>query len=131
MIDWEAKQATCPQGKTSVGWFERQNRHGHEATQIRFAKEDCALCSARSQCTEAKTQGRALLVRSQDHVTALQEARERQGHDAFAQRYARRAGVEGTISQGVRRGGLRRSRYRGFAKTRVFDTLIVVLPHLP
>lgn len=26
VIDWEAKQATCPQGKTRVGWFERQNR---------------------------------------------------------------------------------------------------------
>lgn len=124
VIDWEAKQATCPQGKTSVGWFERQNRHGHEATQIRFAKEDCAQCSARSRCTEAKTHGRALLVRSQDHATALQEARERQQHDGCTQRYARRAGVEGTIAQGVRRGDLRRSRYRGFAKTRLLHILI-------
>ena len=32
-------------------------------------------------------------------------------------RYARRAGVEGTLSQGVRAFGLRRSRYRGLAKT--------------
>jgi hypothetical protein len=31
--------------------------------------------------------------------------------------YARRAGIEGTISQGVRAFGLRRSRYRGLAKT--------------
>ena len=124
VIDWEAKQATCPQGKTSVGWFERQNRHGHEATQMRFAKEDCAQCSARSRCTEAKTHGRALLVRSQDHATALQEARERQQHDGCTQRYARRAGVEGTIAQGVRRGDLRRSRYRGFAKTRLLHILI-------
>ena len=31
--------------------------------------------------------------------------------------YARRAGVEGTISQGVRAFGLRRSRYRGLART--------------
>jgi len=33
--------------------------------------------------------------------------------------YARRAGIEGTISQGVRAFGLRRSRYRGLAKTRL------------
>ena len=31
--------------------------------------------------------------------------------------YARRAGIEGTISQGVRAFGLRRARYRGLAKT--------------
>ena len=32
-------------------------------------------------------------------------------------RYARRAGIEGTLSQGVRAFGLRRSRYRGLART--------------
>jgi transposase len=31
--------------------------------------------------------------------------------------YARRSGIEGTISQGVRSFGLRRARYRGEAKT--------------
>lgn len=31
--------------------------------------------------------------------------------------YARRAGVEGTLSQGARAFGLRRMCYRGFAKT--------------
>lgn len=31
--------------------------------------------------------------------------------------YAQRAGIEGTLSQGVRAFGLRRSRYRGLAKT--------------
>ena len=33
------------------------------------------------------------------------------------QLYAKRAGVEGTVSQGVRAFGLRRTRYRGLAKT--------------
>ncbi|HXH13354.1 MAG TPA: IS1182 family transposase [Alphaproteobacteria bacterium] len=124
IIDWEAKQATCPQGKTSVGWYERQSRHGRELIQIRFAKEDCAACSVRSCCTEATTQGRSIQVRSPEHVASLQEARERQRQDEFAQRYARRAGVEGTIAQGVSRSDLRRSRYRGFAKTRLLHILI-------
>jgi hypothetical protein len=35
----------------------------------------------------------------------------------FYQRYARRAGIEGTLSQGVRAFSLRRSRYIGLAKT--------------
>jgi transposase len=33
------------------------------------------------------------------------------------QRYKRRAGIEGTLSQGVRSFGLRWARYRGLAKT--------------
>ena len=37
--------------------------------------------------------------------------------EAFRQDYARRAGVEGTISQGVRAFGLRQARYLGLAKT--------------
>ena len=35
------------------------------------------------------------------------------------QGYKRRAGVEGTLSQGVRAFGLRRTRYRGLPKTHV------------
>jgi transposase len=46
----------------------------------------------------------------------LQAARQRELSAEFAQEYARRAGVEGTISQGVRSCGLRRARYVGKAK---------------
>jgi transposase len=35
----------------------------------------------------------------------------------WKQLYSKRAGIEGTISQGVRSLGLRRSRYRGLSKT--------------
>ena len=28
-FDWQAKQATCPQGKQSVKWTERTDQHGH------------------------------------------------------------------------------------------------------
>ena len=39
-------------------------------------------------------------------------------HDpAWKRRYRVRAGVEGTLSQGVRAFGMRRSRYIGLAKT--------------
>ncbi|MBB6421233.1 hypothetical protein HDC93_006864 [Streptomyces sp. AK010] len=38
-------------------------------------------------------------------------------------RYKIRAGVEGTISQGVRACGLRRSRYRGLGKTSLLHQL--------
>ena len=41
----------------------------------------------------------------------------------YAHEYAKRAGIEGTISQGVRRCGLRRSRYRGLARTHLGHVL--------
>ena len=49
----------------------------------------------------------------------MQGARQRQETEAFATEYARRQGIEGTLSQGVRAFGLRRARYRGRAKTHV------------
>jgi transposase len=55
--------------------------------------------------------------------TALDEAREAMRAELATDEgwaaYAARAGVEGTISQGVRAMGLRRTRYRGLAKTRL------------
>jgi len=48
---------------------------------------------------------------------ALQARRAQQETAAFAAEYARRAGIEGTISQGVRAFGLRRAKYIGAAKT--------------
>jgi len=47
----------------------------------------------------------------------LNSARERQKTDVFKTNYNKRAGIEGTISQGTRSFNLRRSRYLGLAKT--------------
>jgi len=94
VIDWEARRAICPQGNTSAVWVERENRHGHAAIQIRFAKKDCAACVVRARCTTAETQGRAILLRDRDHAAALQEARQRQQTPAWTQAYARRAGMK-------------------------------------
>ena len=44
--------------------------------------------------------------------------------------YALRAGMESTLSQGVRAFDLRRSRYIGLAKTHLQHVLIVVPMHL-
>jgi IS5 family transposase len=54
---------------------------------------------------------------------ALSVARERQTTEAFAQQYARRAGVEGTISQATRAFGVRQTRYIGLAKTHLQHVL--------
>jgi transposase len=124
VIDWDAQQATCPQGQRSVVWMERTDRHGHATTHISFSKPICAACARRPDCTRSATAPRALLVRERDHYAALQAARERQQTDLFKAQYARRAGIEGTISQGVHTGDLRRSRYIGYVKTRLMHLLL-------
>jgi transposase len=124
VIDWDAKQAVCPQGQQSVVWMERTDRHGHATTHITFSKPICAACARRADCTQSATAPRALLVRERDHYAALQAARLRQQTELFKAQYARRAGIEGTISQGVHTGDLRRSRYIGYVKTRLMHLLL-------
>jgi IS5 family transposase len=60
---------------------------------------------------------RSLKLHPQAQYQALQTARAWYASREGKQRYQRRAGVEGTLSQGVRAFGLRRTRYRGLAKT--------------
>jgi transposase len=48
----------------------------------------------------------------------------------WKRRYERRAGVEGTISQGVRAFGLRQARYIGQAKTHLQNILTVAAINL-
>jgi transposase len=56
-------------------------------------------------------------LQAQEQYEALHAARQCQTTAAFAQQYASRAGIEGTHAQGIRRCGLRQSRYLGLAKT--------------
>jgi DDE family transposase len=61
---------------------------------------------------------------------ALQARRAEQQTPEFRQQYATRAGIEGTHSQGVRRMGLRRSRYDGLPKTHFQHVLTAVAINL-
>ena len=61
---------------------------------------------------------------------ALLARRQEQETSAFRQRYATRAGIEGTLSQGVRGMGLRRARYDGLHKTHVQHILTAVAINL-
>jgi transposase len=118
-IDWEHKQARCPQGKPSSAWSNQIDHAGTPYVSVAFRKVDCAACPARPLCTRAKHQPRHLKLQPRAEYEALKAARERLTTTEGRRLYARRAGIEGTISQGVRAFGLRRSRYRGLAKTRL------------
>lgn len=116
-IDWQRQTVTCPQGNISRKWTQRQERTVPLVIRAQFGKHDCLACPVRSRCTTAATNPRQVTFRPQAQHEAIQMARERQQTQAFKDRYAKRAGVEGTLSQGVRVFDLRRSRYLGEAKT--------------
>jgi transposase len=118
-IDWQAKQAHCPEGRTSKSWTPALDSRGHEIIKIRFSTKDCRVCPRQMQCTHSQSRAprRLLSVRPQEQYEALQAARQRQTTPAFNKHYALRSGIEATMSQGVRAFGLRRSRYIGLEKT--------------
>lgn len=114
-MDWEAQKATCPAGRESSSWSPTVDRYKNQVIRIKFSVKDCQDCPMKVHCTTA--QRRMISVRTREHFEALQEARERQKDAGFWEKYQARSGIEGTISQGVRAFGLRRSRYRGMQKT--------------
>jgi transposase len=116
-VDWDTPAVTCPQGHTSVRWGETHTARGQTMIRVEFSADDCTACPARPQCTRARTPFRSLTLQPREEHETIQAARQRQQTAEFTTEYARRAGVEGTLSQGVRAFGLRRARYRGLAKT--------------
>lgn len=116
-LDWDAKVSTCPQGQTSRKWSATHDTRGNPIINIRFDRDACAAGACRSQWTRSASGPRELTVRPQAPHQALQAARKRQRSPEFKATYAARSGIEGTLSEGVRVRDLRRSRYRGQAKT--------------
>ena len=122
-VDWDARQVTCPRGRQSRSWRPGHDTDGQAIIHVWFDQADCAACAVRPQCTKAETRPRTMKLRPQAQHEALQAARQQQTTEAFKSRYAHRAGVEGTIAQGVRRWDLRQARYRGLAKTHLQHVL--------
>ncbi len=116
-IDWDGERVTCPRGKTSVTW--RAGRGDADAPRIQamFSRTDCGACADRALCTPSKDARRSIYFHQRPEYEALNAARARMDDPAWKRRYRVRAGIEGTLSQGVRAFGMRRSRYVGLAKT--------------
>jgi len=116
-IDWEKKMATCPQERKSIRWSKTKTARGRKMIHVEFAPDDCEACPSRPLCTRAKNLPRALTLQPREEHEAIQFARRRQKTEEFASLYSQRAGIEGTVSQGVRAFGLRQARYRGLGRT--------------
>jgi transposase len=125
VIDWPHQRAICPQGKPSLSWTPAIDNRHNAVVKIKFSARDCRPCPVRADCTRSRKRSprRTLTVRREAQFLALRASRDRTRTAAYAAEYARRAGAEGTISQGVRACGLRRSRYAGQAKTHLDHVL--------
>jgi transposase len=124
-VDWQAQQVTCPQGQHSSHW-----RVYDERIEVEFTRKTCAGCPVRGDCTRAQETGRMVHLRHQAAHEALQARRKAQQTPEFRQTYQARAGIESTLSQGVRRMGLRRTRYLGLPKTHLQHILTAVAINL-
>ncbi|MDG2570898.1 transposase, partial [Vibrio parahaemolyticus] len=120
VLDWDREVATCPAGHESKSWSPDYHQR-RTAFKVRFSTTDCRPCPLKAQCTRS---GRRLLtLRPREEHETLEAARQREEQLAFSKEYRQRAGIEGTISAGVRVLHLRRSRYIGLAKTHLQHVL--------
>jgi transposase len=118
-VDWDQQQVRCPQGHLSIAWWEHGGGQGSRPIIVEFDKHTCGPCPVRAACTRAKHTGLRLRLPPRNQSEALAAAQTWLASEEGQQLYKRRAGVEGTLSQGVRAFGLRRTRYWGVAKTHV------------
>ncbi len=114
----------------SDGWKETEDGTGTAVVAIDFPKSACSHCRRRGDCTKAKSSRRRLTLRLREQHEAIQAARQRQQTPEFRSRYRRRAGVEGSFSQGNRRSGLRQARYIGLAKVGLQQLITAVALNL-
>jgi len=133
VVDWQKEQATCPEGKVSVWWGENRPKAERSRTdsskdssgpdertrlKVRFSQSDCAACHNRAKCVRSDAgRARTLMLPVQKCYEALQKARTLLSSEERRAEYRKRAGIEGTLSQGIRHCDLRHSRYRGLHKT--------------
>ncbi|MEU2867136.1 transposase, partial [Streptomyces mirabilis] len=64
-IDWKVRQARCPQGRTSTGWFPVR-QHGRDAIVVQFARTDCHACPVQDKCTTSARGTRILSLRPKE-----------------------------------------------------------------
>jgi transposase len=127
-LGWDRQQVSCPAGKTSISWTPAVDNRGNAVIKVKFSSTDCRRCDHVAQCVRSKKHDprRTLTIRLQPQYQTLQAARQREATETFQAEYARRAGIEGTISRETRSLHLRRTRYIGLRRVHLGHILAAV-----
>lgn len=123
-VNWSSHQVTCPQGRVSRGWSAFEDKNHNAFIKIQFSRAQCGHCAVKTACTRSPS--RSLSILPQPEYEALRAAREREDTSQYRELYAKRAGIEGAVSQSVRAFGMRKTRYFGLAKTHLQHILTAV-----
>jgi transposase len=84
-IDWDQQRATCPAGKTSIGWIPAIDNRKNAVIKVKFSSKNCRRCDHVTQCiwSNKRSPRRTLTIRPQPQYQALQTARQREATEAF------------------------------------------------
>jgi transposase len=121
VIDRAQRQAVCPTGQRSSRWSPVPDGRHNAVIKIKFPQHACQPCPSHFACTRATR--RTITGRPHAQYRRLQDARKREQTAAYQAESAKRAGIEGTISQAVRACGVRRARDVGAVKTHLQHVL--------
>ena len=117
MVDWDQPQGRGPPGHRSTAWWEHGGGQGSRPIMVQCATQTCAPCPVRAACPRATRRGRRLGLPPRAEAEAVADARTWYASAEGKAPYGPRAGIAGTLSQGVRAFGLRRTRDGGLANT--------------
>jgi transposase len=127
-VDWQTKTVTCPQGQKSTTWAPAIDNWGNSGVNVKFPSKACRNCDFRHLWVKSKSESepRKLRLRPKEEHQIIQTIRKQQNTDEWKERYNTRAGVEGTLSQGINAFGLRQARYRNLPKVRLQHIITAV-----
>jgi transposase len=91
----------------------KKDTSGRDIFRFVFRERDCQACPLRERCTH----GQVASYPSSQNTNLLPYKPRANGKKQRPTQYTVRAGIEGTISQAVYALRMRRTRYRGLAKT--------------
>jgi len=121
-INITKRTARCPGGYASTQCSRLAQAKDQKVT-FRFEwSYHCRGCPLRSACVPSNQSHRSIVVG--EHHELLPQRRRDQRTEQFKERMHQRSAIEGTISELTRAHGLRRSRYRGFAKVELQNLFI-------
>ena len=121
-VSIKQRKAVCPQGKISTECSKLTEQNSRKVTyRFEFGRQ-CRHCPVKALCVPNGQAHRMIRVGALHE--ALQQRRREQRTPEFKLRMRHRNAIEGTISELVRGHGLRRARYKGFAKVDLQNQLV-------